>query len=92
MASYFGLHPSYRVGGDGVHRVRISKRGRKPVRQVLFIVALAAIAHNPHNKQIYNRLLKRGMPKMAAIGVLMHKIMTIIYGMLKNNHHMTCPH
>ena len=86
MASYFGLHPSYRVSGDGVHRVRMSKRGRRSVRRILFIVAMAAIAHNPHIKHIYNRLLKRGMPKMAAIGVLMHKIMRIIYGMLKKNH------
>lgn len=88
LASYFGLHPSYRISGDGVHCVRMSKRGRKQVRRILFIVAMAAIVHNPHIERLYNRLLKRGMPKMAAIGVLMHKIMRMIYGMLKHN----CPY
>ena len=29
--------------------------------------------------------LKKGMSKMSAIGALMHKILRIIYGMLKNN-------
>jgi len=27
------------------------------------------------------------MPKMAALGVVMHKIIRIVFGMLKNKHH-----
>jgi len=83
MASFFGLHPVFKISGDGVGGVRMSKRGRKEPRRILFIVSLSAIKHNDHIRGIYLSLLDRGMSKMAAIGVIMHKIMRIIYGMLR---------
>ncbi|MCK7527849.1 MAG: hypothetical protein MZV64_64680 [Ignavibacteriales bacterium] len=41
--------------------------------------------HNPYIKEIYAMHLKKGMPKMAALGAVMYKILRIVYGMLKNN-------
>jgi len=51
----------------------------------LFNVARFAIVHNPLIKEIYIGHLKKGMSKMAAIGAIMHKILRIVYGILKNN-------
>ena len=84
MASFFGLHPVYKISGDGVGGIRMSKCGRKEPRRILFIVSLSSIRRNAYIREIYLTLLDRGMSKMAAIGVIMHKIMRIIYGMLKN--------
>jgi hypothetical protein len=36
-------------------------------------------------KPLYEYHLKQGRKKMSAIGICMHKILRIIYGMLKNN-------
>lgn len=85
LASFFGLHPVYKLSGDGRGGFRMSKQGRKEPRYILYMVTLAAIAHNPYLKSIYTRYLQKGMEKMVAIGICMHKILRIIYGMLKHN-------
>lgn len=62
----------------------MSKKGRCEPRLILFNVARTAINCNPLIKEIYEKHLKKGMTKMAAIGCVMHKILRIVYGMLKN--------
>lgn len=84
LVSYFGLHPEIKRSGDGVWRVCMSKKGRAEPRAILFMVTLAAIGHNPLIKELYQKRLAQGMHKMAAIGVCMHKILRIVYGMLKH--------
>ena len=84
MASFFGVHPVYKTSGDGIAGFRMSKQGRKVPREILFNVARNAIVHNPYIKKLYEKYVERGMKPMAAIGVCMHKILRIIYGMLKH--------
>ena len=85
LASFFGLHPVYKLSGDGVGRFRMSKKGRKEPRKILFMVTLTAIRCNPLIRSIYLEHVQKGMEKMAAIGLCMHKTLRIIYGMLKHN-------
>lgn len=85
LASYFGVHPVFKQSGDGLSGFKMSKRGRKQPRQILFNVARFAVVHNPYIKEIYAMHLKKGMPKMAALGAVMYKILRIVYGMLKHN-------
>jgi transposase len=85
LASYFGIHPVYKKSGDGTWGVHMSKKGRKEPRHILFMVAMSAIKCNPLIRSIYLKHTQKGMKKMAAIGVCMHKILRIIYGMLKHN-------
>lgn len=85
LAAFFGIHPTLKSSGDGFAAVRMSKKGRREPRLILFNVARTAINCNPLIKEIYEKHVKRGMPKMAAIGCVMHKILRIVYGMLKNN-------
>jgi len=83
LASFFGLHPVFKLSGDGSGGFHMSKKGRKEPRRILFMVTIAAIKHNPLISSIYAERLKKGMYRMAAIGYCMHKILRIIYGMLK---------
>lgn len=85
LSSFFGLHPVFKQSGDGLSGFKMSKRGRKEPRQILFNVSRYAIVHNPYIKEIYTMHLKKGMCKMSAIGAIMHKIIRIVYGMLKHN-------
>lgn len=85
LASFFGLHPAVKMSGDGVRVVRMSKKGRTEPRQILFMVAMTAISKNPLISEIYQEHVRKGMEKMAAIGLCMHKILRVIYGMLKHN-------
>jgi hypothetical protein len=84
LASFFGVHPVYKISGDGVGGIKMSKQGRKQPRHILYMVALAAIKCNPLIRQIYEKHQKNGKHNMAAMGICMHKILRIIYGMLKH--------
>ena len=85
LASFFGLHPVFKISGDAIGGIHMSKKGRKEPRLILFNIARIAINHNPLIKEIYQKHLKAGMTGLAALGVVMHKILRIIYGMLKHN-------
>lgn len=84
LASYFGLHPVFRQSGDKTWGIHMSKQGRKEARYLLYNVAFSAIQHNPLIKELYAGYLQRGKQKSVALGMIMHKILRIIYGMLKN--------
>ena len=85
LASFWGLHPVYKTSGDGSSAFKMSKQGRIRPRCILYTVTLSAIQTNPVIKPLYHYHLQQGKNKMAAIGICMHKILRIIYGMLKNN-------
>lgn len=85
LASFFGLHPVYKISGDGIGAMKMSKQGRAAPRQILYMVALSAIKSNPLIKKLYEKHTKRGKHNMACMGICMHKILRIIYGMLKHN-------
>lgn len=85
ISSFFGIHPEYKKSGDGIYKFRMSKKGRKEGRRILFIVAMSAIQSNPLIRDVYQQAVERGMEKMAAMGLCMHKILRIVYGMLKHN-------
>jgi transposase len=85
LASFFGLHPVFKISGDGSSGFRMSKQGRKVPRSILYMVAMSAIKSNPLIRDLYQEKVSGGMTKMAAVGLCMHKILRIVYGMLKNN-------
>ena len=85
LSSFFGLHPKYKQSGDGTWGMRMSKEGRSQPREILFMVTLVAIQHNPIIQEIFAKNLSKGKCKLDAIGVCMHKMLRIIYGMLRTN-------
>lgn len=58
--------------------------GRGPVRSVLYMAALSATRYNPVIREMYERLIGAGKPRMVAMVACMHKILTILNAMLKN--------
>jgi transposase len=85
LSSFWGIHPVYKTSGDGSGAFKMSKQGRVNPRKILYTVTLSAIENNPVIKPLYQYHLQQGKHKMAAIGICMHKVLRIIYGMLKNN-------
>jgi transposase len=84
LASFWGVHPVYKISGDGSGAFKMSKQGRVQPRKLLYLAALTAIVHNPVIKPLYEHHVQQGRQRMDAIGICMHKILRIIYGMLKN--------
>ena len=84
LCSFWGVHPVIKTSGDGMMVPKMSKNGRKLPRAILFMVVLNGIQNDPFIQNIYHRELKKGKCKMSAIGVCMHKLVRVIYGVLKN--------
>ena len=56
LSSFFGIHPEYKKSGDGSYKFRMSKKGRKEGRRILFIVALmSAIQIQSAIREIYQQ-------------------------------------
>jgi len=80
--SYFGLQPELKDSGDKKGVYRMSKKGRSSMRGILYMCAQSAVIHDEHFKKIYHNQRSKGMKHKQAIGVIMHKILRIIYGVL----------
>lgn len=84
LAAFFGLHPMLKESGDKKWVARMSKQGSAEVRALLFMTTLVAIRHNPVIRDLYAHSLSKGKCKMSAIGICMHKLLRIVYGVLKS--------
>jgi len=82
LVSYFGLHPELKDSGDKKVVYRMSKRGRASMRGALFMCAQTAVMHDPHIKKIYHKHRSKGFNHKQAIGVVMQKLLRIIWGVL----------
>ena len=84
LVAYFGLNPEYRVSGDGKWGNHLSKKGRKMMRGRLYMCCLTAANRDPMMKQLYTRYREMGKNHYFTMGVLMHKMLRVIYGILKS--------
>lgn len=84
IASYFGVHPTFKQSGDGLWGKHMSKKGRGEIRSVLYMACLTGIRHNFILKNMYKRFRAKGMNHYQSMGVVMHKLLRIIFGVLKN--------
>lgn len=84
-AAFVGLVPIHRQSGSSIRsRSRLSKAGSAKIRSGLYMSAVVATQHNPHIKQMSERLLSNGKSKMMAIGAAMRKLIHICFGVLKH--------
>lgn len=85
LCAYFGVHPTWKESGDGHWKMGMSKQGRAQVRGILYMSSLSAIRWDPDLKKLYHRFRKeKGMNHYQAMSVVMHKLLRMIYGVLKN--------
>ncbi|MFC1853781.1 IS110 family transposase [candidate division CSSED10-310 bacterium] len=84
LACFFGIHPAFKESGDGKYEIKMSKQGRVRPRVILFMSVFNAIQQDSHLAAVYASYLQRGIAKMSAIGIMMHKLARIVYGVLKN--------
>lgn len=86
LACYLGLTPVRWESGSSVRgRARISKAGPARLRKLLYMPAIVAKKHNRHVRELYERLLARGKPKMVAITAAMRKLVHLCFGVINSN-------
>lgn len=84
ITSYFGLHPVFKQSGDGKTVARMCKQGRAEPRAILFMASLSAVRVNPILRKTYADACAQGKSPKVAIGICMHKLLRIVYGILKS--------
>ncbi len=85
MAAFAGLNPKGKRSGSSVYKkTRISKEGRPFLRSILYMPAIVARRHNPIVRVFCDRLENRMSSKKAITGAAMHKLLHLIYGVLKH--------
>ena len=64
-------------------RTVVSKRGHADLRKALYMPGMVAIRYDPLIKDMAARLKAKGMFPKAIISAAMHKLIHLIYGVLK---------
>ena len=83
IASLVGVAPISKDSGR-LKGYRRTGHGRKGIKPLLFLAAMAARNSNSHLKGFYESLILRGKCKMVALTALMRKIIIIANARLKN--------
>jgi len=84
IAALVGLAPINR--DSGIFRgKRMTSGGRREVRTRLYMPTLVATQHNPVIRDYYQRLLKKGKPRLVAVVACMRKIFVILNAMIAKN-------
>lgn len=84
LASYAGLDIQQNESGVFKGKTRISKKGNRVLRKILFMPALSACRYNPSIKALHIRIKESsGIPKKGVIAAA-RKLLLLIYALWKN--------
>lgn len=87
LAAYAGLCPSVFTSGSSIHKPsHLSKTGNAFLRKTLYLPAVVARLHNPRIIALSDRMSANGKSKMQIIGAAMHKLIRLVFGVLRSQH------
>ncbi len=86
FSAFAGVSPSHFQSGSSIRgKSHISRLGSKSIRKVLYMSALVVKNHNPHFQKFVQKLQKKGKAPKVIIVAIMRKLISILFGMLKNS-------
>ncbi|MCI5829739.1 MAG: IS110 family transposase [Treponema sp.] len=86
LVAYAGIDPSIKQSGDFLSSANhMSKRGSPYLRRALWIASFVNLNHNKEIAELYTKKTDGGKSHYRTMGFLCHKLLNIIYVVLKNN-------
>lgn len=85
---YAGYNLVEKSSGKSKSGTSISKRGRKQLRRIQFLMAVTMVGQNEEMKKLYQYMRNRTtnpLARKAALIVISKKIITVIYSLIKKN-------
>jgi len=79
-----GLDPALYQSGKIDRKGRISKRGNRHLRRVIWLMTTKVIQFNERFKQYYLKRIKDGLPYKKAVLATAHKLVRVMFAMLRN--------
>jgi len=84
VSSFIGLNPSPRQSGISLNgRGTISKKGNRYMRKIFYMASLSASRYNKDCRELYERLIKNGKNKRAALVAVANKLARQIFAIIK---------
>jgi len=85
LAAYVGLSPAPRQSGSSLNTTRgTSVHGHRALKQALYFPAMVAGRCNPVIRSFWQHLKRQGKPGLVIVVACMHKLLAIIYGVLRS--------
>jgi len=84
VIAFAGLDPSINQSGQHEGKGRISKRGNRHLRRIIFMMTMCSVRGNNVFREYFHRRKKEGLPPMKALMATAHKLIRVIFSMLSN--------
>jgi transposase len=84
LIAFAGIDPTVYQSGKYEGASRISKRGNRHLRRVIWLMTISVIHHNPLFRNYFLKRRNEGQPFKKAVFATAHKLMRVIYAMLSS--------
>lgn len=82
VIAFAGLDPSVHQSGNHEGASRLSKRGNRHLRRVIYLMSLCIVRTNDLFREYYQRRKKEGLVPMKALHATAHKLIRVLFAML----------
>ena len=83
--AYSGIYPTSRRTGESKSEGRMSKRGSPYLRRAIWLASTVAAFKDPALGRFYEKKRAEGKDHLTAIGHVCHKILAIVFAVLRDN-------
>ncbi len=84
LIAFAGLDPIIKESGQWKGKGKISKRGNRSLRRLLFLMATLVVRNNAYFRVLYDRKRQEGKKYRQAILAVAHKLLRVIHAMLRH--------
>ena len=84
LIAYAGLDPAVKQSGKFMGEGKISKRGNRHLRRIVYLMAVSVINHNAYFRAYFLKRRREGVPYKKAVVATAHKLLRTIFSMLTN--------
>jgi transposase len=87
LIAFAGIDPTVYQSGKYEGASKISKRGNRHLRRVIWLMTVRVINHNPTFRKYFFKKRNEGQPFKKAVFATAHKLMRVLFAMLSNRTH-----
>ena len=82
LIAFMGIDPTVYESGQFKGKSRLSKRGNKHLRRIIWLMAHKIVRFNSIFKKYFQKRLSQGLPFKKAIFAVAHKLVRVLYALL----------
>ena len=87
LIAFAGIDPSVYQSGKYEGTGRISKRGNRHLRRVIWLMTITVIQHNPTFRAFFMRKRSEGQAYKKAVFATSHKLIRVLFALLTKRTH-----